>query len=72
METLEHWYDDILHLVRVDVHDSHEKPNPWAFQEWLTSLKDYFYWFSILADCRVHFVKVKLKGQARVLLQSVE
>lgn len=58
--------------VQVDVLDFHGKLDPYAFQDWITSLEDYFEWFKMPADCKVRFVKMKLKGQTQVWLQSVE
>lgn len=43
-----------------------------VFQDWLTSLEDYFEWYDMSADRKVRFVRMKLKGQAQVWWQSVE
>jgi hypothetical protein len=64
--------DDATRRVRVDVPDFHGKLEPYAFQDWITSLEDYFDWSGLSLDRRVRFVKMKLKGQARVWWQSVE
>lgn len=42
-----HFYD------KLDLH---------AFQDWLTSLDDYFEWYGKSANCKVRFMKMKLKG----------
>lgn len=52
--------------------DFHGKLNPYAFQDWLTALEDYFDWFGLSPYRKVHFVKMKLKGQACVWWHSVE
>jgi hypothetical protein len=64
--------DDATKRVRVEVPDFHGKMDPYAFQDWLTSLDDYFEWFNLTSERKVHFVKMKLKGQARVWWHSVE
>lgn len=64
--------DDITKRVRVDVPDFHGKLDPQAFQDWVTSMDDYFEWYRLPTDMRVRFVKMKLKGQARVWWNSVE
>lgn len=60
------------HHVRVDVSDFYGKLDPYAFQDWITSLNDYFDWFGMSANRKMRFVKMKLKGHARVLWQGVE
>jgi hypothetical protein len=50
----------------------HGKIDPYAFQDRLTSLDDYFEWFNLTFERKVRFVKMKLKGQARVWWYSVE
>jgi len=64
--------DKATKRVRVEVPDFHGKLDPYAFQDWLTSLEDYFEWFSLAPERQVRFAKMKLKGQARVWWQSVE
>jgi hypothetical protein len=54
--------DDATRRVRVDVPDFHGKLDPYAFQDWITSLEDYFDWSGLSLDRRVRFVKMKLKG----------
>lgn len=71
-ETSESNFDDAARRVRVEVPDFHGKLDPYAFQDWITFLEDYFNWFSLAANRRVRFVKMKLKGHARVWWQSVE
>jgi hypothetical protein len=64
--------DDFPKGVRVDVFDFHGALDPHAFQDWVTSLEDYFEWFNLSSDRQVRFVKMKLKGQARIWWHSVE
>lgn len=64
--------DEATKRVRIEVPDFHGKLDPYAFQDWLTSLDDYFEWFRLAPTRQVRFVKMKLKGQARVWWQSVE
>jgi hypothetical protein len=52
--------------------DFHGKLDPYAFQDWLTALEDYFDWFGLSLDRKVRFVKMKFKGQARVWWHSVK
>jgi hypothetical protein len=71
-ERVESQMDDAARKVRVDVADYHGKFEPHTFQDWLTSLKDYFDWSGLSLDRQVRFAKMKLKGQARVWWHSVE
>jgi hypothetical protein len=71
-ENAEHRFDEATKRVRVHIPDFHGKLDPYTFQDWLTSLEDYFEWFGLAAERKVRFVKMKLKGQARVWWQSVE
>jgi hypothetical protein len=64
--------DDITKRVQVDVSDFHGKLDPYAFQDCLTALEDYFDGFGLSPDRKVRFVKMKLKGQAHVWWHSVE
>jgi hypothetical protein len=64
--------DKATKWVRIEVPDFHGKLDPYAFQDWLTSLEDYFEWFGLAPARQVRFVKMKLKGQARVWWQSVD
>jgi hypothetical protein len=64
--------DDAARRVRVDVADFQGKFEPHTFQDWLTSLEDYFDWSGLSLDRQVRFAKLKLKGQARVWWHSVE
>jgi len=61
--------DDITRRVCVDVPYFHGKLDPHAFQDWVTSLKDYFGWLNLPP---IRFLKMKLKGQARVWWHNVE
>jgi hypothetical protein len=64
--------DDIRKRVRVIMSDFHGKLDPYTFQDWFTALEYYFDWFGLSPYCKVRFVKMKLKGQARVWWHSVE
>jgi hypothetical protein len=72
MDNSESRMDDATKRVRVEVPDFHGKMDPYAFRDWLTSLDDYFEWFNLTSERKVRFVKMKLKGQARVWWHSVE
>jgi hypothetical protein len=63
-ESVDNRFDDATKRVRVDVPDFHGKLDPHAFQDWITSLEDYFDWFGLAAERKVRFVRMKLKGQA--------
>lgn len=69
-ETLEPHHDVAMQWVHVEVPDFHSKVDPYAFQDWITFLEDYFDWFNVTANH--YFFKMKLKGQARVWWQSVK
>ena len=64
--------DDAARRVRVDVPDYHRELEPVAFQDWVTSLEDYFDWSQLSLARQVQFTKMKLKGQARVWWNSVK
>lgn len=64
--------DEATKWVRIEVPDFHGKLDPYAFEDWLTSLEDYFEWFGLALELQVRFVKMKFKGQVRVWWQSVE
>jgi hypothetical protein len=71
-DAVDYRMDDAARRVRVDVPDYHGKLEPDVFQDWVTSLEDYFDWSGLSLDRRVRFAKMKLKGQARVWWNSVE
>lgn len=56
----------------MDIAEFHGKLDPHAFQDWITSLEDYFEWYRLPPNTKVRFVKMKLKGQARIWWSSVE
>jgi hypothetical protein len=64
--------DDAARRIRVDVPDYHGKLEPHTFQDWITSLEDYFDWSGLSLDRQVRFAKMKLKGAARVWWHNVE
>lgn len=39
--------DEATKRVRIEVPNFHGKLDPYAFQDWLTSLEDYFEWFGL-------------------------
>ena len=41
------------------------KLEPNAFEDWLTTIEDYFDWFDVSDDRKVHYVRIKLRGHAR-------
>ncbi|KAL5763413.1 hypothetical protein ACOSP7_019677 [Xanthoceras sorbifolium] len=58
--------------MTVDVSDFFGKLDPDAFYDWITTLEDYFDWFSVSEERKVRFVKMKLKGPACAWWSSVE
>ncbi|KAK0596482.1 hypothetical protein LWI29_016081 [Acer saccharum] len=58
--------------MKVEVSDFLGRLNPDAFHDWITTLEDYFDWFSVPEDRKVRFVKLKLKGPTRAWWSSVE
>ncbi|KAI9181871.1 hypothetical protein LWI28_019506 [Acer negundo] len=64
--------DEITKRMKVEVSDFLGKLDPDAFYDWITTLEDYFNWFSVPEERRVRFVKLKLKGSACAWWSSVE
>jgi hypothetical protein len=64
--------NELTKRMKVDEPDFHGKLEPNAFEDWLTAIKDYFDWFTISEDRKVHYVCMKLKGHARAWWESVE
>lgn len=64
-------HDEAMHHLRVDVLDFYWKLGPSKHSR-IGSRQDFFAWCAITADCHVRFVRMKLKGQARVWWQSIE
>jgi hypothetical protein len=58
--------------MKVDVPDFYGKLEPHAFEDWLTAIEDYFDWFAVLEERKVRYIRMKLKGHARVWWGSVE
>jgi hypothetical protein len=56
----------------MDVSNFHGEQDPYAFQDWLIALEDYLEWIGLSPDRKVCFVKMKLKGQARIWWQREE
>lgn len=72
MDIPKHQANETMHRVCADILNFHVKMDMYVFQDWLISLDDYFNWFFITADHHVCFIKMKLKGQARIWWQSVK
>ena len=64
--------DELTKRMRVDVPDFLGKLEPNAFEDWLTTIEDYFDWFAVSEDRKVRYVRMKLKGHARAWWGSVE
>ena len=64
--------DELTKRMRVDVLDFFGKLEPNAFEDWLTTIEDYFDWFDVLDDRKVRYVRMKLKRHARAWWGSVE
>ncbi|KAG6788911.1 hypothetical protein POTOM_004989 [Populus tomentosa] len=58
--------DELTKRMKVDVLDFLGKLEPNAFEDWLTTIEDYFDWLAISEDRKVRYVRMKLKGHARV------
>ncbi|XP_041011327.1 uncharacterized protein LOC121255090 [Juglans microcarpa x Juglans regia] len=58
--------------MKIDVPNFFGKLEPNAFEDWLMAIKDYFNWFAVSEDRKVHYVRMKLKGHARAWWGSVE
>jgi hypothetical protein len=65
-------WDELTRHMKVEVADFYGKLNPEAFFDWITSLEDYFDWFSVPEERKVQFVKLKLNGPARAWWSSVK
>jgi hypothetical protein len=46
--------------------------DPYAFQDWLEALEDYLEWIGVSPNPKVRFVKMMLKGEARIWWHIVE
>ena len=57
--------------MKVNVPDFFGKLDPNAFEDWLTTIEDYFDWF-ISEDRKVRYFRRKLKGYARAWWGSVK
>jgi hypothetical protein len=64
--------DELTKRMKVDVPDFFGKLEPNAFEDWLTTIEDYFDWFAVSEDRKVRYVRMKLKGHARAWWGSVE
>lgn len=64
--------DDITKNVKLEVSDFSRNLSPKAFIDWLNSLDDCFAWYNMNDAQKIAFTKVKLKGPACILWQSIE
>ena len=62
----------ISQKVKIDVADFSRDVSPKVFVDWLNSLEYYFAWYSMNDEQRIAFMKVKLKGPARIWWYGVE
>jgi hypothetical protein len=42
--------------MKVGMSGSYEKLEPNAFEDWLMTIEDYFDWFDVLEDQKVHYI----------------
>ncbi|WJZ83015.1 hypothetical protein VitviT2T_002731 [Vitis vinifera] len=64
--------DDVTKKVRLEVAEFYGKLNPTTFLDWIMSMEDYFDWYAMPENRKVHFVKAKLKGAARLWWHNIE
>lgn len=64
--------DELTKRMKVEAPYFMGRLDPDAFHDWITALEDYFDWFAVPGDRKVRFVRLKLKGPARVWWSSVE
>ena len=64
--------DDITKKVCVDVPDFFGRMDVKVFTDCITALEDYFEWYNMEEDKRVSFVKMKMKGAARVWWRGID
>jgi len=64
--------DELTKRMKVEVPDFYGKLEPHAFEDWLTSIEDYFDWFTVSEDWNVWYIRMKLEGHARAWWESVE
>jgi len=57
--------DELTKRMKVEVPDFYGKLEPHAFEDWLTSIEDYFDWFTVSEDWNVWYIRMKLEGHAR-------
>ncbi|KAL5834280.1 hypothetical protein ACOSQ4_013777 [Xanthoceras sorbifolium] len=56
--------------MKVEVSDFMGRLDPDTFDYWIMALEDYFDWFTVPKNRKVQFVKLKLKGPARLWWSS--
>ena len=64
--------DDVTKKLHLEVAEFYGKLNPAAFLDWIMSMEDYFDWYAMLDNRKVHFVKAKLKGAAHLWWYNIE
>ena len=52
--------EELTKRMKIDVPDFYGKLEPRAFEDWLTTIKDYFDWFAVLEERKVRYVQMKL------------
>ena len=60
--TLFELYDDVTKNVCLEVAEFYGKLNLTAFLDWIMLMEDYFDWYAMPENRKIHFVKAKLKG----------
>lgn len=63
VESSKNHLDEATRQIRLEVPYFCGKLDPYAFQDWVTALEDYFDWLGMI-DHKVHFVRMKLKAEA--------
>ena len=56
--------DELTKRMKIDVLDFSGKLDPHAFEDWLTTIEDYFDWFVVSEERKVRYVRMKLRGHA--------
>ena len=58
--------DDVTKKACLEVVEFYGKLNPTTFSDWIMSMEDYFDWYAMPENRKIHFVKAKLKGATRL------
>ena len=64
--------DDLSQKMKLKVVDFSRQGDAQAFLDWRTSIEDYFTWYHIENPQRVTFVKMRLKGPARIRWKNID